>query len=55
MSTVKKTKISDTPKFAVVTLKVEKGGFTLEKCVQKMQREFDLGLHCLPRPICPKT
>ena len=32
--------ISDTRKFAVITLKVEQDGFSLEKCIQKMQREL---------------
>ena len=36
----KTPKNSNTQKFAVITLKVEQGGFTLEKCVQKMQREL---------------
>ena len=36
----KTPKNSDTQKFAVITLKVEQGGITLEKCVQKMQREW---------------
>ena len=36
----KKPKISDTPKFAVITLKVELDCFSLEKCTQKMQREL---------------
>ena len=60
-------KISDPKKSAVITLKVEHDGFTLEYCIQKMQRELqtvktlireeqsDLGLHCLPRSVCPKT
>ena len=30
----------DTWKFAVITLKLEQGDFTLEKCIQKMQREL---------------
>ena len=36
----KTPKNSDTRKFAVIILKVEQGGFTLAKCVQKMQREL---------------
>ena len=34
----KTPKNSNTQKFAVITLKVEQGGFTLEKCEQKMRR-----------------
>ena len=33
-------KISDTRKFAVITLKVEQDGFTLEYYIQKMQRKL---------------
>ena len=36
----KTLKNSDTRKFAVITLKVEQGGFTIELCIQKMQREL---------------
>ena len=32
---------SDTRKFAVITLEVEQDGFTLEQCIQKMQRELE--------------
>ena len=62
---VKILKIQTPKKFAVITLKFEQGGFTIEYCIQRMQtalqtvltliRLSDLGLHCLPRPICPKT
>ena len=53
----------DTKTFAVITLNFKQDGFTVEGCVQKMQRELqsvdpeqsDLGLHCLPWPICLKT
>ena len=33
-------KISDTRKLADMTLKVEQGDFTLEECIQKIQREL---------------
>ena len=33
-------KISDTRKFAVITLKVKQDGLSLEYCIQKMQREL---------------
>ena len=36
----KNPKISDTRKFAVITLKVEQDGFSLEWYIQKMQREL---------------
>ena len=36
----KNPKISDTRKFAVITLKVEQDGFSLQKCIQKMQRKL---------------
>ena len=36
----KNPKISDTQTFAVITLKVEQDGFSLEKCIQNMQREL---------------
>ena len=36
----KNPKISDTRKFAVITLKVEQDGFSLEQCTQKMQPEL---------------
>ena len=36
----KTPKISDTRKFAVITLKVEQDGFTLEYCIQKLQGEL---------------
>ena len=52
--------------FAVIYLKFKQKAQTLGYFVKKMQMEansedpdqeeqFDLGLHCLPRPICPKT
>ena len=58
--TVKIQKIWTLQKFVVITLKSKQGGFTIESCIQKMQTECfqeqsDLGLHCLPRPVCPKT
>ena len=36
----KNPKISDTRKFIVITLKVEQDEFSLEQCIQKMQREL---------------
>ena len=36
----KNPKFSDTRKFLIITLKVEQDGFSLEKCIQKMQREL---------------
>ena len=36
----KNPKVSDTQKFAVITLKVEKDGFILEQCIQNLQREL---------------
>ena len=38
--TVKIHKIWTPEKFAVITLKFEQGGFTIEQCVQKMQTEW---------------
>ena len=37
--TVKLLKNWTPEKFAVITLKFEQGGFTMEKCVQEMQTE----------------
>ena len=63
-------KISDTQKFAVITLKVEQDGFTFRVMHPKdtegiansvdpdqtaPKEQSDLGLHCLLRPVCPKT
>ena len=61
-------KISDTWKFAVITIKVEQDGFSIEFCIQKIkdaegiansvdpdQEQSDLALHCLPKPDRPKT
>ena len=48
-------------KIVIITLKFEQYGSTIEQCVQMAnsvdpdQEQSDLGLHCLPRPICPKT
>ena len=39
-STVTILKIQIHEKFAVITLKFEQGGFTIEWCIQKMQREL---------------
>ena len=36
----KNPKILDSRKFAVITLKGEQDGFSLEQCIQKMQREL---------------
>ena len=33
-------KIKTPKKFAVITLKFEQGGFTIEQCVQKIQTEW---------------
>ena len=55
-----------TPKmFAVINLKFKQRGQTVEYFVKNTngiansedpeQEQSDLGLHCLPRPICPKT
>ena len=38
----KNPKISDTRKFAVITLKLEQNGFSLEYGIQKMQREWQV-------------
>ena len=38
----------DTLKNAEIILKFEQYGFTVKKCIQKMQTEW-------PRPVCPKT
>ena len=38
--TVKILKIQTLEKFAVITLKFEQGGFTVEKCIQKIQAEW---------------
>ena len=39
-NTGKFPKYSDTQKFVVITLKVEKDGVSLGLCIQKMQREL---------------
>ena len=44
----------DTRKIAVNILKLEQYCFTIELWVQKTAQS-DQGLHCLPRPVCPKT
>ena len=36
----KNPKILDTQKFIVITLKVEQDGISIEKSIQKMQREL---------------
>ena len=61
-------KSSDTEIFTVITLKFEQGGFTVvcptdeegvANSVDPDQtaplEQSDLGLHCLPRPVCPKS
>ena len=59
-------KISGTRNFFVTILKFEQGGFTIHvlrpkdadrmaNSVDPDQTAPDLGLHSLPRPICPKT
>ena len=57
---VKIGKIWTPEKVAVIFLELGQCGFTTEKCIQKMQTEWqimdpdqtaDLGLHCLPRPV----
>ena len=60
-----------TPKmFAVINLKFKQRGFSMEKFIQNvlierqtvqtlirllLVEQSDLGLHCLPRPVCTKT
>ena len=39
----KNPKILDTQTFAVITLKVQQDDFSLEQCIQKMQRELQTG------------
>ena len=39
-TTVKLPKTSDTQKFAVISLKVEQDVFSLEWCIQMMQKEL---------------
>ena len=61
--TVKILKIQTPKKFAVIALKFEQGCFTVrlmhpkdaEVIANSVDPESDLGLHCLPRPVCPKT
>ena len=54
---------------AIIILKFEQCSFTIEYCVQEIQtlwqivltlirlflQQSDLGLHCLPRPVCLKA
>ena len=54
-------KYSDTEKVAIIALKFEHGGVMSPKdgdgianSVDPDQTAPDLGLHCLPRPVCPK-
>ena len=54
-------KTSKNSEIAIINLKVEQGGFIL-RVMRPNDAEGiaksvdpDLGLHCLPRPICPKT
>ena len=58
-------KFWDTKNFAVIYLKFKQSGQTPRYFRQKdadgtansadPDQQSDLGLHCLPRPICPKT
>ena len=50
-------KFSDAINFAVSHLKFKQRGQTLGYFVKKIanSEDPDLGLHCLPRTICPKT
>ena len=55
-------KFSDATNFAAIYIKFKQRSQILGYFVKKMQMELqtvyeqsDLGLHCLPRPICPKT
>ena len=54
MNTVNILKIRTPEKFAVISLKFEQGGFTLEYCVHTVEQS-DQALHCLPRPVCHKN
>ena len=69
-NTVKILKFGTPQTIAIIVLKIEKFDVTLHECIQKMQMErqtaktlirlllqkqSDLGLHCLLRPICPNT
>ena len=62
----KNPKISDIRKFAVITLKVEQlflrvmhpkdaEGIANSIDPDQLEEQSDQGLHCLPRPVCPKT
>ena len=44
LNTIKIQKFGDPPEIAVIIIK-------LVQCA----KQSDLGLHCLPRPFCPKT
>ena len=53
-------KYSDTPKITLINLKFEQCGsirVLSPKYADGMANSVDpdLGLHCLPRPVCPKT
>ena len=66
LDTLKILIIGTPEKVAVIILKYE-CVFTMEQCARKIQMEWqtvctlirseqsDLGLHCLPKPVCPKT
>ena len=56
--------------FAVINLKFKQRGFSIDKFIQNVQikwqtlqtlirllhkEQSDLGLHCLPRPVCTET
>ena len=60
----KNPKNSDTWKFAVIILKLENCLYHKETSIKDAdgmansvvsEEQSDLGLHCLPRPACPKT
>ena len=65
--TVKILNIQTPQNLAVVTLKFEQDGFTKSDAHKRCRGiansvdpdqtapQSDQGLHCLPRPICPKT
>ena len=41
--------------FAVIYLKLKQRVANSEDPDQTLEEQSDLGLHCLPRSICPKT
>ena len=59
----KTPKNMDIRKIAEIILKFEQGGFTvmcpkdadgMANNVDPDQEQSDLGLHCVPKPVCPK-